>query len=78
MSINLLCHAALCCFGKGSNLVDLLENMFHLYMHGCNYPAGIVDEQTQIVASGLLVNFLSLHICCYKLFVNACVQNDSK
>ena len=26
----------------GINLVDLLENVFHLCMHGCNYPAGIV------------------------------------
>ena len=26
----------------GSNLIDLLESMFHLCMHGCTYPAGIV------------------------------------
>ena len=30
----------------------LLKNVFHLCMHGCNYPAGIMlHEQTQIVAS---------------------------
>ena len=25
----------------GINLLDKLENIFHLCMHGCNYPAGI-------------------------------------
>ena len=34
------------------NLINLLENVFHLCMHGCNYPAEIcLHEQTQIVAS---------------------------
>ena len=28
-----------------------LINVFHLCMHGCNYPAGIVFAQTQIVAN---------------------------
>ena len=28
--------------GKGLNLVDLVDDVFHLCMHGCNYPAGIV------------------------------------
>ena len=27
---------------QGFNLVDLLENVFNLCMHGCNYPVGIM------------------------------------
>ena len=38
---------------QGLNLVDLPENVFHLCMHGYNYPARIVclHEQTQIVTN---------------------------
>ena len=27
---------------QGLNLVDLLESVFNLCIHGCTYPAGIV------------------------------------
>ena len=27
---------------QGLNLVDLLESVFHLCIHGCTYPAGVM------------------------------------
>ena len=39
--------AGLCCLQlslpkKGLNLVDLLESVFYLSIHGCTYPTGVV------------------------------------
>ena len=60
----------------GLNLVDLLEHVFYLCMHECNYPAGIVFvctyDQTQRTANnacrvGIAHNFLA--DSCYTCFL---------
>ena len=43
-----------CCLLKGLHLVEVLENVFHLYMYVCSNPAAIL-EQTHAVYNAACV-----------------------
>ena len=48
---------------RDPNLVDLLENVFHLYMHGCNAACRVGSQQFLSYIARYLFPFL-LQSCC--------------